>query len=281
MRRVRVSLAVIVLALAITASAVQAQEAASEVPKLAYGETIAGTLTPTDDKFADGSYFKPYVLEGSEGDELTVFLASEDFDPTLLLLNSDESETVLATDGNSDGMCNARLTITLPETGSFIIVANASEAYERGQFQLTLEQGHQGPRSEEGCQGFTGLEGTISVGDSIMGSLGSDDRQMGESYFQVWLLDNPRAVPYTIDLNSDVFDAALMLVRGTREVLILNDDSGDGGCHARIPHTPQDERPYRLVAVSRTAGQGGAFMLKVSEGLSPLIGGATCQIGGP
>ena len=281
MRRVHVCLAAIVLALAIAASAVGAQEAASEVPKLAYGETITGALTPTDNTFADGSYFKPYVLEGTEGDEVTIFLASEDFDPTLLLLNSDESETVLATDGNSDGMCNARLTFTLPETGSFIVVANASEAAERGQFQLMLAQGHQGPRSEEGCQGFTGIKGTLSVGDSIMGSLSSDDRQMGESYFQVWLLDNPGSVPYTIDLNSDVFDAALMLVRGIREVLILNDDSGDGGCHARIPHTPQDERPYRLVAISRTAGQGGSFLLKASEGLNPLIGGNTCQIGGP
>jgi serine protease Do len=256
-----------------------AQETQPTVPVVTYGETVTGVLDSADNVLSDGSFFKPYVLTGSEGDEVSLFLSSTDFDSALLLFKEDSAETLIATDANSGGNCDAYLTTTLPDSGTYAVVVNAAETGERGQFQLTVLQGTQPPMSDAPCQGYTGVVGSVAVGDSLSGTLGAGDRMMRDStLFQVILLDNLTSGPFTVDLVSADFDAALIIVRGLREIVTFDDDSGPGGCNARIPFGPEDTGPYRLVVMSRSKGRGGSYVLRVSPGLSPLIAGTVCQM---
>lgn len=256
-----------------------AQEVPPTVPGVTYGETVTDVLGSADNVFSDGSFFKPYVLVGSAGDEISLFLSSNDFDSALLLFKEDSAETLIASDANSGGSCDAYLTTTLPDSGTYAVVVNAAEAGERGQFQLTVLQGTHPPMSDAPCQGYSGTVASVTVGDSLSGALGAGDRMMRDStLFQVVLLDNPAGEPFTADLVSADFDAALILVRGLREIVTYDDDSGPGGCNSRIPFGPEDTRPYRLVVMSRSKARGGSYVLRVSPGLSPLIAGTVCQM---
>ena len=66
--------------------AVAAAAAAACAPALlAPGQVVAGELARTHPRFADGSHFREFHFGGARGDTITALLASDDFDPMLVL----------------------------------------------------------------------------------------------------------------------------------------------------------------------------------------------------
>jgi serine protease Do len=106
-----------------------------------------------------------------------------------------------------------------------------------------------------------------------------DDYEFSDSsYFRRYALSLKKSQTVTVDLESDEFDAFLLIERG-RERLLQNDDGG-GGCQARIVYTATDERPLSLIANSAGPRATGAFTLKVRAGPSPTEPKSTCRIRG-
>lgn len=259
-----------------TASAVSAQEPPAITP-IAYGETVTNYLASSDLAFQDSSRYKLYVFAGQEGDSITVFLSSPDFNANLIL--ADAVDSVLAIDDDSAGDCNAYVTSVLPVTGQYVIYAAAATAGEIGQFQLSLMRGMQSPGSPAGCRGFLGHIGVLSLGDSVQQTFTSDDPMLSDSsYYHVWLLPTTGGSPFTADVMSDALDAVLMLVRGISDIVKVDDDGG-GACNARIVHTPTEQRPYRLVVRTRGKREEGAYTLLVTAGRKPIVQNSPCQRG--
>lgn len=262
------------LVLASVAPSLAAQE---PFDSIAYSETQAGILSVTNDTLQDGSYYRAYTFMGRNGDSVTVWLSSRDFNAHLML--ADSLDNVMQSDDDGGGACDAYLTSVLPADGRYIIYANTAGQGELGQFQLTLRRGIHPPNSREPCRGFVGHSGVLGVGDIVAGRIGPDDRVLPDSsHFQVWLLPAIGARPLTVELVSEDFDAALILVRGFGDVLDVNDD-GAGGCNARIVHTPIDTRPLRVVVIARGPSQVGAFTLGVTEGAVPITSQPPCDRG--
>ncbi len=238
------------------------------------GETVTGYLTVEHATFEDGSLYQPYAFQGNEGAVVSVFLTSPDFNAHLLITDADDN--VVETDDNGGGNCNAHLSLTLSRGGRYYIFVNASDPGELGQYRLSLMSGMQPPESTAGCQGYLPVTGTVGVGEAITGELAAGDRVLSDSsLFEIYLIRNERRVPITIDLLSDTFDPAMVLVRGLRDAVADNDDGG-GNCNARIGHTPQDDRPHRVLVFARQRGSG-AYELQVTEGITPTTDQPACE----
>jgi hypothetical protein len=71
---------------------------------------------------------------------VTIDLASTAFDAYLFLLGPSTGKTP-PQDDDSGGRCNARLTVRLPTSGDYLIVATSSERRATGAFTLTVTAG--------------------------------------------------------------------------------------------------------------------------------------------
>ncbi|MEM9447007.1 MAG: CHAT domain-containing protein [Cyanobacteria bacterium P01_E01_bin.6] len=84
----------------------------------------------------DGSYYETHTFEGTAGEAITIELTSEEFDTYLILLSS--NGTRLAHDNDGAEGTNSRITVTLRETGIYMVLVNSFEANQVGGYNLEL-----------------------------------------------------------------------------------------------------------------------------------------------
>ena len=245
------------------------------------GQTMTGRLATTDQQFSDGSRYKMYAFVGNKGDTVAVDLTSDDFDANILL--ADASGNSLARNDDSGENCNARLTYVLRQAANYRLYANSSAPAELGEFRLSLARGKAATPADTVCRDFGRVAGLIQVGQTVTGTLAATDPEFpGDStYFQRWILPVTPNQPFTVDLESNDFDAYVILTRGRGEKVVENDDGG-GGCNARMVYTAQDDHPLRVVVntASRPPRQTGRFTLRVSDGESPTEPKGNCRFAG-
>jgi hypothetical protein len=108
---------------------------------IAVGDTVRDSLTRRDPVLpAESTYAQQWRLRGRAGETVTIDLASTAFDAYLFLLGP-TAGTAPPQDDDSGGRCNARLTVRLPATGDYLIVATSSERRATGAFTLTVTAG--------------------------------------------------------------------------------------------------------------------------------------------
>ncbi len=246
------------------------------------GQTVTGRLTTTDQQFQDGSRYKMYAFVGNKGDTMALNLTSDDFDANIVL--ADASGNRLARNDDSGENCNARLTYVLPQAANYRVYANSSAPAELGEFRLSVVRGKAATPADTVCRGFGRVTGLVQVGQSVAGNLSSSDPELpGDStYYQRWILPVTANQAFTVDLESNDFDAYVILTRGRGEKLVENDDGG-GGCNSRLVYTATDDHPLRIVVntASRPPRQTGKFTLRVSDGESPTEPKGNCRFSRP
>jgi hypothetical protein len=260
----------IMAASCVTAAA--AQEDPGSPLTIDFGETVTQSLEAADDTLVDGSSYKMYLFIAEEGDSITIMLKSIDFNAHLFL--SDSMDTILETDDDSGGDCNAHLSTVIPTSGTYAVYATSTYPGRAGQFELELHKGMQAPASTKRCGGFFQSKGTIALGDSTEGTLGPPDSKLGGSYYQIWDLEIPEGEAATVDFKSGSFDAVLVLYRGFASALEMNDDGG-GACHARLVITGPNF-PLKLMLRTGKADETGDYQLRVVPGALPVIAESQC-----
>ncbi len=100
------------------------------------GQVIGNALNNTDCRLDDGSWADFYVFNGNQGQQIRIFMNSSSIDSYLGLAN--ESGTFVVEDDDSGGGLSALITATLPETGTYIILANSALPNEFGGYQLSV-----------------------------------------------------------------------------------------------------------------------------------------------
>jgi hypothetical protein len=118
---------------------------------LRIGQRVEGRLTDQDMIFqSDSTYAQIWTLEGVAGDTVTIDLISDDFDAYLMVsgpgLQRDRQ------DDDSGGFCNARVTLTFPQTGTYQVVANTAEKHATGRYRLEVAAGT-APTADDGGVG--------------------------------------------------------------------------------------------------------------------------------
>ena len=97
-----------------------------------------GTLSAADDVLEDGSRYDPYRFSGRRGQQVIIYLESQDFDSYLILLDP-QGRRIYENDDISRSDRNSRLIVTLPSTGTYTALANSYEAGKNGRYFIRIE----------------------------------------------------------------------------------------------------------------------------------------------
>ncbi len=88
---------------------------------------------------SDNSLYDSYSLPGTTAQSITIFLKSEDFDPYLAIVDSD-NQVIGQNDDISDENKNSQLTITLPKDDTYRIIVNSYESQSKGNYTLIVRE---------------------------------------------------------------------------------------------------------------------------------------------
>lgn len=116
-----------------------AQIAGLPLPRLGMGQTIDGSLSPTDFMREDSTYADGFVYDGRAGEQITITMRSNDFDAWLVV--DDPNGPLHEHNDDGAGGTDAMLTVTLPHNGRYIILANVVQKGTMGRYTLTLTSG--------------------------------------------------------------------------------------------------------------------------------------------
>ena len=114
--------------------------AGRSLPVLHAGQQVDGTLTPGSVLRSDDTYMNGYYYNGVAGEQITITLRSADFDSWLVIDQPDGP--FRKWDDDSGGGHDAKLTVTLPATGRYIIAANAVAKRSTGRYTLRVDKGN-------------------------------------------------------------------------------------------------------------------------------------------
>lgn len=259
---------------------------------IAVGQSATGQLTTADELFSDTTYIQRWSFTTTPGQEVTIDLASDEFEPFLMIEGPGLTEFV--GDEHGGPGCAARISRTFPQTGPYTIEVNTTThpIRQTGHFVLSLTQGHK-PQVNDACtppQSGGGLrvsEGplvrardaepsgdthSIDVGQSMQGQLTRNDvlLKSDSTYAQAWTIHGRQGQTVTTDLESDAFDAYLFVrgpgITGGRD---YQDDDSGGNCNARLTVTFPQTGDYELVVNTQGKYATGAFTLSVTSGSKP------------
>jgi serine/threonine protein kinase len=118
-------------------SVIQIKKAGSIPSLVLNGEVIKGVLSGDDisDHPLDKIYSDVYLVEGRKGQQLTIEMSSQEFDPYLILRQSDGSQLAYK-DDISPMDFNAKIVVTLPKDDIYTVVARSSAPGEIGAYSL-------------------------------------------------------------------------------------------------------------------------------------------------
>lgn len=119
------------------AIAASAQGKIYEPIPIAPGKQVADKLTNKDIPTGQNGFARDYVLNLSEGDQVAIDLASENFDTIVTLLAADGS-TIAENDDGPDGSTNSLLFMRITKAGTYYIRVRAFGELAAGNFKLKV-----------------------------------------------------------------------------------------------------------------------------------------------
>jgi len=244
---------------------------------LTLDEGITGELTGADAVSPEGRHVEAWAFTGEAGQDVTFDLISRDFDAFLYLAGPGLGGALTNDDGA--GACNARITLMLPESGTYRVIASTLPSDEVGRYEIRAA-GHPGPMLEGNCPGGGG-GGAADVDELLLLDAGDREIHSGEvipavlevgdpvvgggRHAQAWAFTAEAGESYQIDLSSPDFDPFVYLLGPGLETY-LSDDDGGSGSNARLRFTALESGVHMIVVSSFGAMQTGSFILRVGPG---------------
>ncbi|MEC4984934.1 MAG: pre-peptidase C-terminal domain-containing protein [Oscillatoria sp. PMC 1068.18] len=101
------------------------------------GDDVPDTLSEKDIPTGEGGFFRDYMVELKEGDQVAIDLLSDEFD-TIVTLIADDGSTVAENDDGPDGSTNSLLFARINESGSYMVRVRAFGETGGGKFTLKV-----------------------------------------------------------------------------------------------------------------------------------------------
>ena len=218
---------------------------------LGFGSTTYGTLTGGERSIQDGRPVQAWTLYGTAGESVVVTHRSDDFDAYLYVTGPGLLEAL--TDDDSAGDLDSQITVTFPETGTYMVGASALSSGSTGSYMLSLTRPIQ--MSELTVDGRT-----LRMGSSSYGMLSDLDPMIEGRPVQAWAFRGEAGQRVTFELISEDFDSYLHLV-GPGIASPMTNDDGAGDLDSRIEVTLPESGLYRVVA-SSLGGDGGSYEVR-------------------
>lgn len=236
-------------------AAAPASRASREPTPIALGAAVQGQLNDSSNILPDGSFYNPYVFEGRAGQTITVEMNSQDVDAYLILLAPDRDDFSIQ-DDDGGGDLNARISVQLPYTGSYLVLANSLAEGEAGSYQLRL--------TGDQASGSAGPAPSGSANLRQQGNLGPGDRTLQDgSFFQEFSFQGQAGQSLRIRLESPDFDTYLMLLDEGRNRIAENDDANPNTTNSEIAARLPRDGVYTVLVNSFGPGERGRFLLTV------------------
>lgn len=236
---------------------VTGSEQAKNFDLLSPGQSVHGRLSSSSSVTGDGSYANFYRMRGTPGQQYEITLRSDDFDSYLIVI--DDNDRSVAQNDDYGGTLNARVRFAMPASGSVQVLANSVFADETGSYELAAIE-VQPPRSS----------GDVQAGQRVNGLLddNSDRLEYDDTLIDWWTLAVQGGREYEVRMESDDFDAYLLIANTQGDVLGSDDDSG-GGYNAAVRLLPATDGTVRIGANQALRQAGGYYQLVVTE-IEPL-----------
>lgn len=238
---------------------------------IAIGDEVSGRLDEDSPKSDSGASADLYRFTGRAGQRVAISLKAEDFDSYLELF--DVNHNSLATDDDSGGELNARLTFVLPEDGDYLIEARGfSDAM--GSYDLKIEE--VAPPPPPTALGF----GQTVQGDLKEGGATDDQGRLYDGY----AFTGTEGQRVQAIMRSGDFDALLQVGKAGEEFeeLASDDDGLRQGTDARLTFTLPEDGDYVLRALPYSSSGKGLYSLEFADrgpepGPGSLLVGSTAR----
>ena len=102
------------------------------------GETLSGTLQPSDVRLENGAFVDSYRLTGRAGEVVTITVRSGEFDAFVVVGDPERDRTPLGYDDDSGGGYDAQVTVRLPRDGAYSIGIAAAGQKPTGRYTLSV-----------------------------------------------------------------------------------------------------------------------------------------------
>jgi hypothetical protein len=230
---------------------------------LEIGSDVSGALSSSD-RTVLGSPAQAWAFDGVSGESLSVDLLSDDFDAYLMVQGPGLDSWLQDDDGA--GGCNSRVTLDLPESGLFRVVAS-SLGSSVGAYRLVVTR-EPGPVLDEACGGRSDepepernvdaieLVGELTWEQSVERSLTGSEARYDDRPMQAWSLQGEAGDRVMVEMRSADFDSYLYLTGPGFGDPIWNDDGG-GNLNARLCAELPQSGTYRVLAGAYSAGEAG------------------------
>lgn len=235
------------------------------------GEEIRGRLTDASTVSDSGAPSDLYRFTGRDGQRVAISLNADRFDAYLELFDAHYDS--LATDDDSGGDLNARLTYVLPQDGEYLVEARAFSSGEGG-YTLKIEEVAPPPPPAAIAFGQT-VEGELADGDAT-----DDEGRLYDAY----VFSGTEGQRVQAVMRSGDFDAYLQIGEAGDEFSALaSDDDGLGqGTDARLTFSLSETGDYVLRARPWGRDSKGLYSLELIDlGGEPtpgsLLVGATAR----
>lgn len=245
------------------------------------GETIVGELS-TNVQTAE------YTFTGQAGQNVTIDLGSEDFDPLLRLRAPGGRE--IATDDDGGPGLYANLSLSLPESGDYTIVVDGNRGFTgqrviSGRYALNLNIEGQEVAAQPTAAPSTpvaqvsGSSGSLNYGDSLQGELTATVQQA------IYTFDGRTGDVVNVALDSEAFDVTVILLNAAGDEMIRDDDGGSGLNALISGYTLPADGQYQIVVDGYRGVQGdrqliGVFTLTLTSGVA-VAQGSTPTVAAP
>lgn len=225
------------------------------------GVPITGTLTSADETLSDGSFFKVFQFEGRAGQKVVIDMRSTEIDPYLVLF--DPRSNKIAEDDDSAGDSNARISTTLPTTGTYTFYTNSYEVGDAGSFTLNAKAVNPNPNT---AAISAANQPVLRVGAVLQrnGTLGDGSNVLARdgSLFETFSFMGRAGQVVQITLSSNEFHPYLVIFAPDRK--ILKEDNGlPSGKNAAITLRLPSTGTYRVVANAYDKSGRGTYRLVV------------------
>ncbi len=218
------------------------------------GEETRGRLNSDSATSDSGAPADLYRFSGRAGQRVAITMKADGFDTYLELFDANHNS--LATDDDSAGDLNARLTHTLAEDGDYLIEARAFSSGE-GPYTLNIEEIAPPPPPS-----------AIAFGQTVEGELTNSDATDDDGRrYDAFVFSGTEGQRIQAVMRSGDFDAYLQLGENGEEFSeIASDDDGLGqGTDARLIFTLPEPGEYVLRARSWSRDAKGLYALELQD----------------
>lgn len=225
------------------------------------GQSVTGTLEEGDPTVFGRGRFRAYRFEGTRGQRLLATMQSSDFDTYLIVgrMVGPLMDEVRSNDDGGEGT-DSRVRVTLPENGTYLVVAQSYSEDGTGGYTLELRAAP---------EPTTGQSRPLTMGQPATGELTETDNVEDESdrMYDAYTFTGRSGQRIVAHMESADFDTYLNLGRmenGQFVSVATDDDGGEEGTNSRLAHVLDEDGQY-VIRASSYGAQGGAYTLAVEE----------------